>query len=107
MLQNLLSKAKELFTSEEDQKRLAVTEQHAQDIEAIKDLANSDGGKLLLKDLVNDFFSTLKNLIETREDKYISDLKSIMDMINKLSVNQELEAIRSYLERSIEPYEKN
>ena len=100
-LQNLLSKAKELFTQPEDQESLKRTEQHIYDLEAIKQLSSSDGGKALIQMLITDFFKALNKLFETREDRYISDLHSIINIINKLSVEQDLEAIRSYLEKRL------
>lgn len=105
----LLSKAFELFKQPEDQASLKLTEARVLELEAIKDFASSEVGKIIIKSLVTDFFTALDNIIKTREDRYISDLKSIMDMINKLSVNQELDALSSYLEDRIKPYvrEKN
>jgi len=95
---NLLSKAKEIFITEEDQKTLSNIEQQAMDLEDIRITMDSDGGKRLKKMLVNDFFNALDKLIETRDDRYISDLKSIMNFINKLNVNQDLDDIRQFLE---------
>lgn len=106
-IQDLLSKAYAIFKEKEDQESLALTEKRASEMQAIKDLSTTDGGKALINSLVSDFFTAVDNLIKTREDRYISDIKSVMDMINKLSVNQELDALRSYLEDKIKPYAKS
>ncbi len=103
-LPNLLSRAFEIFKEKEDQDKLAKTEERARELMAINELSTSDGGKALIKSLVTDFFTAVDNLIKTREDHYISDIKSIMDMINKLSVGHELDALSSYLEERIKPY---
>lgn len=99
---NLLSKAKEIFTTQEDQKTLADIKQQAMDLQDIQITMDSDGGKKLKQMIVNDFFTALNKLIETREDKYISDIKSLMDLINKLNVNQDFDGIRQYLEDKME-----
>lgn len=106
-LRTLVSNALELFKTEEDQKKLSLTDKRAAEMEAISDLVNSEAGKALISSLINDFFATLEALFKTREDRYISDLQSILNMINKLSVNQEIEALRSFLEDRINYVKKN
>ncbi|MDQ5987378.1 MAG: hypothetical protein CSYNP_03118 [Syntrophus sp. SKADARSKE-3] len=98
MFNNLLDRVKSIFTTDEDQETLKEMENRISDLQDIQITMESEGGKKLKKMLVNDFFITLEKLFETREEKYISDLKSITDLINKLNVNQELDEIRQYLE---------
>lgn len=97
-IHSLLSKAKQIFILPEDQATLNQLDNRTRELENIKDLMQSEGGKSIKKMLVDDFFFALDNLFKTREDQYTSDLKSVMDLIKKLSVDQEIDQIRVYLE---------
>jgi hypothetical protein len=96
---NLLSKAKEKFVDDKkDQVSLNNLEERTRDLENVKDLMTCEGGKSLKKMIVSDFFFALDNLFSTQEPRYIAELKALRDLINKLSVDRELDQIRIYLE---------
>lgn len=106
-IHNLLSKAYGIFKETDDQEKLKRIEERTIALSEIQSIITSKGGEALRALLVKDFFAALNKLIETREDRYISDIQSIMDMINKLSVDSELKAIEAYLNDRLQPYEED
>lgn len=98
-LLNLLAKAKAKFVEDnKDQVVLNNLEERTRELENVKELMSGEGGKSLKKMIISDFFSALDNLFTTQEPRYIAELKALRDLINKLSVDRELDQIKAYLE---------
>jgi hypothetical protein len=104
---NLLSKAKEIFTQKPDQADLDQQEKLISELTDLNILMSSKEGKVLINWLKGEVVSTIQNLIRTREDKYISDLESKLNLFNKLtSSKNDLKLIEDYLAEEINKYEQ-
>lgn len=102
-IHSLLSRAKQIFIKPEDQAKLKALEDSVDEADAIRIAMNSDGGTALKRMLVNNFFDALDKLFKTREDRYISDLESIKNFIDKLDYRQE-DSIKNFLEDRLKEY---
>jgi len=102
MLQSLLDKLRGIYTTKEDQELFDEQEKEIADMEAIRDLLNCEQGEILKNWLMDEFQAKLKALFDNRREQDISDLQSIYNLINKLSVNQELDSIEAWLKEKLE-----
>lgn len=102
-IHSLLSRAKQIFIQPEDQAKLKTLEDSVYESESIKTAMNSDGGKVLKKKLVNDFFDALDKLFKTNDQNYIADLRAIKNFIDKLDYHQE-DSIKNFLEDRLKDY---
>lgn len=104
-IRNLISRAKNIFRDPQDQEKLQALENIASDSDSIQIAMDSEGGRILKKQLVDDFFTALDNLFKTNDQQYIADLKSIKKLLDKLSSNQGISSIKAYLEDKLKEYE--
>ena len=107
---NLFTKLREKFINdnnperEDDEKALDEQEKKANELLMVKELLATPEGKVLKNWLIDEIETIIKGLIfstkqeDDKRDKLISDLKSYVDLFNKLRVDSELDAIRQYLE---------
>lgn len=113
MFNRLIDQIKNKFLVEEnpnlkeDTATVSEFEDQAKEIGLISDLLDHEGGKILIKSIVDDIVQMVKSLTETeigdtKRDSLVSDLKAKMDFYNKLSTKDSLEALRETLEEYLE-----
>ncbi len=104
----MISKVKEKFLTndnpdiEDDTHTFEEQERRIDDLEQVKEILDSSGGKVIKRWLTDEIDAKMRQLLATKigdseRDSLISDLKSHVDLFNKLKVDDELDGIREYL----------
>lgn len=101
MLQALFNKVRNIYKEKSDQELLDTEEKRVADLEQIQALTASPQGQILIKWLINEIETIFYKLLETREDKLISDLKAYTNLLKKLSANHDIDYIQKWLEEKL------
>ena len=65
---------------------------------ALADLASSQGGQILIKELEDGIAEAIQKLIETREGRYVSELDTKLSLLTKLiGAPTQLDGIKSWI----------
>lgn len=100
---NLFEKAKKIFLSAEDQQALADQAEYVRKLQAVRKLMDSEGGEVLKAWIKEDLTATVKELNEAtaanpERETLLARVKVYFELLNKLNVQPELEAIEQWLE---------
>jgi hypothetical protein len=98
---DIFDKAKEIFTTKRDQEELDLDREYATRMREIASLM-ADSRAIHLKNLVkNNLEVSIRKLVETREDRYISDIASNLSLLDSFHAQENLDSLTKILEEKI------
>ncbi len=87
------------YTLDEDKEVIRANRETYKESKNFSDLADSPGGRLLIKSLKDEISKSLQLLIETRNGRYVSDIESNLNLLTKLiRAKKQTEAIAKWLD---------
>lgn len=91
--------AKSKYLTEEDQATIAENKRVFDTASQLLMFSESEAGKILITQLKSDISKAIQLLIETRKARYVSDLESNLNLLNKLIGSKSTaDAISSWLD---------
>ena len=97
----LLDELRKAFTRSEDQAIIKAQENRVSQLERIQEIMKGETGDIIKNWLIDDVSAIVKDLIQTRDEKFISQLEAKLDLINKLKTENELDAIQRWAESKL------
>lgn len=98
---NVLQRAKEMFSSPEDQEMIAQQTERAEDLEAIAGLMADPRSVALKRSIKQDIEIIMVKLFATKDVTLVSDLEANFKLLNKLRAEDELMALEAWLNEKV------